>query len=59
MLMVGLVNEKTQLIYFLLGFTMFKVMGLNIITITILALSIAYIMFNCTKPSTSEVAMEE
>lgn len=58
MLLVSLVNEKTQLIYFLLGFTMFKVMGLDIITITIIALAIAYIMYNCTKQNQAIEAEE-
>lgn len=45
LLLTGLVEKKMQFIFLLLGFVMFKVMKLDIITITIIGTAIAYILF--------------
>lgn len=45
LLLIGLVEKKMQFVFLLLGFVMYKVMGLDIITITIIGAAIAYILF--------------
>lgn len=47
-LLSGLLKNKAQWIMFILGFALVKAAGLSILTVTILALAIAYILFLCT-----------
>lgn len=53
MLLTGLIKNNIQFIYFVFGFVLFKVMGMDTITITIVACVMAYLMFICTKSERS------
>ncbi len=49
MLMVTLIHNNFQFIFFVVGFMLFSVMGLNTISITAIGCLIAYVMFLCSK----------
>lgn len=55
LLLNSLVNKSAQLIFFVLGFTLFKVIGLDIITITIIGIALAYILYSCSQNNTVEM----
>ena len=44
-LLNSLLKNNSQLIFFVLGFALLKVVGLNVITITIIGGAIAYVIF--------------
>lgn len=44
MLLLGMITRKSDFLFFLLGFTLFASCGLSIITITVIALAIAYLL---------------
>jgi mannose/fructose/N-acetylgalactosamine-specific phosphotransferase system component IIC len=48
-----MLKNKAQWILFLLGFALVKSAGLNIITVTVIAVAVAYVIFLCT-PETKE-----
>ena len=48
MLLTGLIKKNIQFLYFVFGFVLFKVMGLDTITVPIIAGVLAYLLFICT-----------
>ena len=48
LLLINLVKNNIHLIFVLLGFMMFKVMGLSIISIAIVGVVLAYLVFIAT-----------
>ncbi len=49
MLLLSLVKKSYQLVFFVLGFMLYKSMGLSLISITIFAAAIAVLQFICTE----------
>lgn len=48
LLLSGMLKHKAQWILFVLGFALVKSAGLNIITVTIIAIAVAYVIFICS-----------
>lgn len=48
LLLRGLISNESQWIFVLVGFTLFKILGMSIISITIIGCAIAYIVFVCS-----------
>lgn len=55
MLLLGLVKKKTQMIYFVFGFMLYKVLGLSLVSVTIFACTMAYMIFTCASNKKEEV----